>query len=447
MRSKRNKEQFNATMPRGEEKGVKRKRFWLRAVFALALAGVSFVSGALVFWFSLDGGMRKLIRVKDTIDDKYYYEIDDDAFYGALFSAVNDELLDDYSSYMTADTYSAAQGELNGSRSGIGLVFSTVDEQGNNRMKIMRVCGNSPSERSGITAGESVIGFGMSENKLTESQSFDELSAFLSARVTGENFFLKLANGEESRVVALAKEEYVENYVFYRSSTRAYGFIGDDALTPTSVGTPLSCLDDDTAYIRLVQFGGVAAEAFDKAMAKFDLEGKKNLVLDLRDNGGGYLDVMQDIAGYFCKGTSGRPTVAIADYGEKRQTFKAKKNVYDKYFSPDSRICVLANEGTASASECLMGCMLDYGATSYADICLTENDGVAKTYGKGIMQTTYYLGLRKDALKLTTAEIKWPYGNSIHGRGILAEDGTKTVAFNDEGDCELQAAIAALFAK
>ena len=93
-----------------------------------------------------------------------------------------------------------------------------------------------------------------------------------------------------------------------------------------------------------------------------------------------------------------------------------------------------------------MGSMLDYGAITYQDICLTEIDGVAKTFGKGIMQTTYQLHLfEKDAIKLTTAQIRWPLSDTcIHGRGILASDGTKTVAKDYRGDTELIAALNAL---
>jgi hypothetical protein len=87
--------------------------------------------------------------------------------------------------------------------------------------------------------------------------------------------------------------------------------------------------------------------------------------------------------------------------------------------------------------------MLDYGAITYADICLSERNGVAKTYGKGIMQSTFYLGLKGDAIKLTTAEIRWPLtNNSIHGRGILPSDGTKTVQEGITDEAEIAAAIA-----
>ena len=80
-----------------------------------------------------------------------------------------------------------------------------------------------------------------------------------------------------------------------------------------------------------------------------------------------------------------------------------------------------ANGNSASASEALLGAMYSYGTLSYADVYLTKlGDAAARTYGKGIMQTTYTSG--NGALKLTTAQIYWPNGTCIHDRGVTEED-------------------------
>ena len=93
--------------------------------------------------------------------------------------------------------------------------------------------------------------------------------------------------------------------------------------------------------------------------------------------------------------------------------------------------------------------MLDYGAIAYGDICLSERNGVAKTYGKGIMQATSYVNiLKQDAITLTTAEIRWPVSNnSIHGRGVLPEDGALTVAENTDFEMETINAVNTLLSK
>ena len=431
---------------------IKKTKVWrlvATIVAALAIAAISFSIGLCVSWFSLDGDMRTLIEVKKKIDKEYYQDISNEEFYGTLFDAINSELLDDYSEYLSPEELKALTSDLDGNRAGLGLMLSTQSESGEKQMLIIRVCGNSPAEAAGITAGSYVVGFGADEANLTRSEDYEEFAEFLKGYAAGEEFVLCLQKNGVEKNIKISCGKYVENYVFYRTNKTAYSFTTGNFSQEIESENTLACLDDDTAYIRLIQFTGNAGSAFARAMRIFKEEGKKNLVLDLRGNGGGYLDTMQSIASYFCKTATGnKPVVAIADYGEKKEIFRATRNDYYNYFTDESRIVVLADGDSASASECLLGAMLDYGAITYADICLTENEnGVAKTFGKGIMQSTFLLNLvDRDAIKLTTARILWPLTNNcIHDRGVLSTDGTKTVARDYEGDNELIAALGKLF--
>lgn len=423
----------------------RRVGFVLLCVFT---AVIFFACGALTTWWSLDGQMRSLIRLKNTMQKQYYEEITDEEFYGTLFGAVNNQLLDAYSEYLTADEYAAMQLQGQGNQSGLGLVFSTQTSDGVAQMRVVRVCGNSPAEEAGIVAGDYVVGFGESEQQIQDSQTFSDLSAFLSGIDANVPLCLKLKNGTQTRVVTLEKQAYVENYVFYRTKDKSYRFTGEEATTLTEGGQPLATLPETAAYIRLTQFNGNASEQFKNAMQLFRQQSKSVLVLDLRQNGGGYLDILTQIAAYFCKNTQdSQPVVAIADYGEKQAYYRATENVYGEYFSDYTRIFVLADDGTASASEALMGCMLDYGTIAYNDICLTARGDVAKTYGKGIMQTTYPFGVGyTDAVKLTTARIVWPQTKTcIHDVGITKNNGAKTVNQHSIDEMELQAALGVLF--
>lgn len=418
-------------------------------IIAVCIAMGSFLGGVLTRELMLDPDLRSLIKLKEHIQKYYYEEVTDDEFYNVLFESVNEKLLDDYSWYMGKESFQQSKTESTGAQEGLGIVFRTMSPSGEEQMLVSRVCGNSPAESVGIAAGDYVIGFGRTEKEMTESNVFSALVAFLQDLSVNETFFMRLrsgANGEE-RTVTLSKQTYVENYVFYRTNTESYRFMGENALELTASGQPLTSLDNDTAYIRLVKFNGAAAEEFAKAMAQFKKDGKKNLVLDLRGNGGGYLDIMQKIASYFCKDSSkSKPVVAIADYGKKQTQFRASGNVYKEYFSNDSRICVLADSDSASASECLIGCMVDYGTVGYDDICLAKRSGIAKTYGKGIMQTTYPLSLMGDAVKLTTAKIIWPVSKKcIHDVGVNEQDGALTVEENPVWESETDAAIQRLF--
>lgn len=433
-------------VPAPDKKGKTAKKVW-KIVGCIFLAVAIFASGALTFWLSLDKGMRKLIWIKDKIDEEYYQDISDDEFYSTIYDAINNDLLDPYSYYMTADEYKESEQTLAGKKGGIGTMLLTKDTEDNDQILITRVSGNSPAERAGLTEGDKIIGFGLSEDAMTESQNFQAFSDFLGALDVNESFYVKVLSGGAEKTLSLAKEIYVENYVFYRTNNSSYAFSGDKNEW-TARSDQLAALPDQTAYIRLIQFGGSVSKGFARAMKQFRQDGKTDLILDLRGNTGGYLDLMQEIAAYFGKNAKGdSPVAVLADYGDKMVAYDARGNVYDEYFKPESRICVLADIDTASASECLIGFMLDYGALSYENICLSKRGGVAKTYGKGIMQTTYYLDwFEKDALKLTTAEIRWPVSKtSIHGRGILPEDGAKTVQEAYGQDLEINAAIAQLY--
>ena len=434
-----------------EKKTDEKKRpsaFYTRAG-TLLIAVTLFGAGYLTSDLQYDKGLKAIKRIKNAMQSHYYEKVTDDEFYGVIFDSINQNLLDAYSKYMTPDEYQSVLTEATGEWMGLGITFITENRAGEKQMLVYKVSGNSPAEEVGVLEGDFVIGYGMDESSVVLTNDYESFYNFVQERGKGENFLLKVRRGENEFFLNIAKETFVENYVFYRSSNTAYAFSGDDANDMTEKGTPLTVLPSDTAYIRLTQFNGNAGEEFKKAMNTFKSEGKTNLVLDLRGNGGGYMTILREIASYFCKGSKGKSLIAVAKYREgQKESFYSNGSYYSQYFSENSKIKVLADSSSASASECLIGCMLDYGAISYSDICLSERNGEAKTYGKGIMQSTYPFGLigNVDAIKLTTAKIHWPKSeNCIHGRGILPEDGTKTVAESYEKDVEVSMAIEKLF--
>ena len=432
-----------------EENGAKKKpnAEKIRCVIVGVVTAIAiFIVGVFAGRLFLDEELRALMKVKDRIQDSYYQDVSDERFYDVIFDAINENILDDYSLYMTETEYDASLSRKAGNQFGVGLAFT--DAVG---LRLERVCGNSPAERIGLSAGDLLVGIGGTEETLVPVQTCAEFNEQLKLYAANVPFYLQWQTpGGELRVAETCRADYVENYVFYRTNDSAFGFSGAEMTTLTAIGTPLSALTVDAAYIRLTSFNGAAAQAFDVAMSRFKADGKKDLVLDLRGNRGGYMRIFKDIAKYFCKNaTDENPVVAIADNDDGREAYYATDNLYAEYFAQDSRITVLADANTASASECLLGCMLDYGTIDYDDICLTRvADGTAKTYGKGIMQTTYpFWGGAQGAIKLTTAHILWPQGNCLHGRGITDEDGTKTVEEDVDFERLTAAAIETLYAE
>ena len=240
--------------------------------------------------------------------------------------------------------------------------------------------------------------------------------------------------------------------MLYATAAHTYALVFDDNAengTWQRVGDGMEELSAGEAYIRLVQFEGNAAEEFGRAAEQYKEDGCNTLLLDLRNNGGGSLSVLRGIAAYLLKDADkGSPLMYAGEEGD-RAVYSLKDDLYADYFA-SSKIYAAGNSNTASASEALLGAMLCYNTLEYEDIYLVKAgggaDGPARTYGKGIMQTTYYNPLTGEAAKLTTARIYWPDGTTcIQGRGVTSDDGAHRIdaATNaDYGDPALSAILA-----
>ena len=158
-------------------------------------------------------------------------------------------------------------------------------------------------------------------------------------------------------------------------------------------------LEDGIGYLKILQFGGNALEKFNEAMDYFAEQGAKGVVIDLRDNPGGYLDVVVSMLDRILP--EGIIVYTEDKYGKKETEYSAKSSM-------DMEFTVLVNGNTASASEIFAGAMQDY---DYGKIVGTT------TYGKGVVQVV--LPLENGAgIKITLSEYFTPNGRSINKQGI-----------------------------
>ncbi len=400
-----------------EREGISKKRAGraLMAIGALLLAACFFGIGWFAHWLSLGERTRSLLWAIDTARDRYYRDVDESKLFDKLFGAFS---LDPYSRYYTQEEYKAASAKDAGRGEGIGV--TAIDDA--DMVRLFRVTGNSPAERAGLCAGMYVFRFGASKEALAAGTS-EQFLAFVRAQ---EGAFCVECGfdreGADAQVYTLASAAYRVSYVSYRDSDGAFRF-DPERLEPTAFGKPFAELDERTAYIRISEFHGTAAEEFEGCLKQMRERGRRDLIIDLRGNGGGYLSVLCEIASHLMKEAKGtHPVVATARYRSGRETaFTAPCNDYSAYFSEDSRIYLLADENTASASECLIGALVSYGTVGAEDIYVRGAGTKAHSYGKGIMQS-YFTELSGNVLKLTVAEIFWPNGTSIHGVGVVAAD-------------------------
>ena len=190
-------------------------------------------------------------------------------------------------------------------------------------------------------------------------------------------------------------------------------------------------LDEGIGYLKIAEFDKITVEQFENAMEQMKAQGMERLILDVRDNPGGILDVICDIMDDLLPEGL---IVYTEDREGKRQEFTSdEKQIFD------GPLAVLVNENSASASEIFAGSIQDYGLGPVIG---------TTTYGKGVVQRTYLLD-DGSALKLTAEKYYTAGGQDIDGTGvtpdIIVENGQdsakETDSDNTEEDQQLQKAM------
>lgn len=417
------------------EKRSRNILFALLAALALLLA---FALGWFSHWLSLGERARSLLWAVRTAVNNYYEEVDENALYDKFF---DDLALDPYSEYYTREEFQAVlrADEGHNADTGISLLSSGDD------MRIYRVVGNSSADRAGLYEGMYIHRFGSSADDLREGTQAE----FIAFVRTSRSFAVECGYAQDrsdAAVYLVESAEYEASYCLYRDNACAFRVI-DGGHVAAAVG-PIEELPDDAAYLRLERFYGNLGSEVRECLSYMKEHNKSRLILDLRLNGGGLMSVLQAVCAPLMKDAEGtHPLVATAVYRNgKEDRFCATGNTYGNYFGDNAHIYVLADENTASASECLIGALVSYHSVAPEDIFLRAEDGVARTYGKGIMQS-HFTDLSGNALKLTTARIYWPNGTTIHGKGVTEEMGARALSaplLNGERGDEMLSAVLAL---
>ena len=419
-----------------------RKQRWTRLLVSLLLALVLLAAGFLVGWFvryyAIDADVRSFLWALD-VTEKYYYpegfsrenvlkNAGENATGAELLKALN-ENLDPYSQYFSPEEYASYVSEGAGQNYDFGISFLIGDDSGT----VALVSNNSPAFSAGVRKGMRIFSYEAAGGVMTPFTSYEKFTSDISS--LGGTITLSMGyeeDGSDAGTYTITAADYQRTYCSYRDSETCCYFTGaDGGHMEEYPEEAIPALDEDTAYIRIDEFSGNVAEEFERCLALMKERGREDLILDLRTNGGGYLDDLQKIASHLMRDADeASPVVQIARYkGGREEIYYAYGNDFYDYFTPMSDLYLLADENTASASECLIGVLIDYGTLSYADIFLREaEDGSASTYGKGIMQTSF-VAANGAAMKLTVAGIYWPLSDkTIHGTGVTPEDGCHAVA-------------------
>ncbi len=416
----------------------------LAVILCVLLMGIGFGAGFLTNSL-INKDYEELNWVLEQIDENYlvYDEetgevrsLSETEYIKILISGLKAEgFLDRYSTYYDKQGYSDLILSSQGNAYGVGVGF--FDEV----LEIGTVAYNSPLYKAlngADVTGKSITAIADLSGNITEITSYQHFKQLLAGYQESVVFNLYI-DGVPYQV---SKQAFVESYVKYVDNEKTLSFSSDYGAKPlkTEILSGDATLPSDTAYIALKEFNGNAGEEFAIAMNYLQERGKSKLILDLRNNGGGYMNILSTVTSYLTDGNGDRKnTVAIVKYKDgKSETFKTESN---NYIALD-KLTVIANENSASASECLIGALISYGELSYDNLIVANFDYAIgtqnTTYGKGIMQTTFP-SKNDTAIKLTTAYVFWPDGTTnIHGKGIKA-----TI----ENSCVYQDAYALAIAK
>src|SRR5688572_9819111 len=362
-----------------------------------AVLGLNLVVGAQIYLSSSQGAEKDdvypnlklfsivLERVRsDYVDGgKLTYQ---DLIYGALKGMLN--TLDPHSEFMEPVKYDDLKKDTQGEFGGVGIVVSMKD----NYVTVVAPMEDTPGFKAGILTGDRIVKI---DGKSTEKFGLNEA--------------VKRLRGAPDTDVTLTT---------YRPST---GQFKDHTLTRAKIKVdtvkdidgkrefPLS--EDNVGYIRLMQFGEATSSDLEDAMRKLESKGAESIILDLRDNPGGLLDQAVQAcdkflpAGQLIVSTEGRDSKTKSTYHGRG---RGKHPAYP--------VVVLVNNGSASASEIVAGCLQD---------CTTDRICKAivvgeQTFGKGSVQSILPLQ-DGSALRLTTAKYYTPSHKVIHEKGITPD--------------------------
>ncbi|GMV34679.1 S41 family peptidase [Chloroflexi bacterium CFX5] len=303
--------------------------------------------------------------------------VDDVALMRGAIDGMMQALGDQHSSYMDPEDYKQANESLEGSYEGIGAYVDTTTDY----LTVTSPIPGSPAEAAGLLPGDKIIAI--------DGEDMTGIDAELARR--------KVLGPAGSTVVLTILREG-RDAPFDVSIVRA-------RITIASAEGEM--LEGNIAYIQVTTFGPNTMPELNAALDELMPQNPKAVILDLRNNGGGFLQTSVEVASQFM----GEGVVLYEQYGDgKRDTYEVIPG--GAVTDTDIPMIVLINEGSASASEIVAGALQDSGRAKLLG---------ATSYGKGSVQIWYPLTGESGAVRVTIAKWLTPNGNTIHEVGLTPD--------------------------
>lgn len=343
---------------------------------------------------------KKLSTIEDVIEEYYYQDadIDVEAMSDGMYAGMVAALGDPYSVYYTEEEWEGLMQDTEGIYYGIGAYL--MIDQATGLGKISGVIEGTPAEEAGLRENDLLY---LVDGETTAGMELSEI--------------VSRVKGEEGTTV---------HFTIYREGETDYLEVDVERRKIEAPTVKYEILKNNIGYIQITEFDDVTTDQFIEAMAVMKGSHVKGLILDLRGNPGGSLNVVVDIARQILP--KGLIVYTEDKYGE-REEYNC-----DGRRQLDMPLVVLVNGNSASASEILAGAVKDYKMGTLVG---------TTTFGKGIVQRVLPL-TDGTALKLTISAYYTPKGNNIHGVGIEPDVVCEfdSDAYYDEGvDNQLEKAV------
>ena len=336
-----------------------------------ALIALAIVPNPLRMWVGGSSAYDKLATIEEIINANFKYidEVDESQLADMLAVGYVYGLGDPYSAYYTAEQYEKLQFSNAGQSYGIGISGVMYEDGGG--IYIVRVTKNSPAENSGIKKGDIVTAV---DGTAVTADNYNEQMDAIRGEI-GTTVKLGIKRGSESLEISTTRSE----------------FVGESA-SGEMIG--------EVGYIAIHTFNDATAPQFNDILDSHIENGATSLIIDLRDNTGGLVNSACEVLDRLLPECD--LGYAVYQNGSRKVLAHSDKN------EVDLPISVIVNSRTASSSELVAAALRDVAGAKLVG---------EKSYGKGIMQTTYPLG-DGSAVRITVAEIYTAGGNQYHGKGL-----------------------------
>ena len=354
-------------------------------------------------YLKLSKELSKFYDSYDILVENYNGNVDKKELVDAAINGMVSSVGDQYTSYVDTEGTNSFNQLVDGKYNGIGCLIQETEDK---KIKVMQVYENTSAYKAGIKVGDII------------KKVDDKDSSIGSTELAN---YIKSSKNKSYSVTVLRDDKEIK-----------FTLSKNEVEIPVVTSKIFDKGDKKIGYISISIFSSVSAKQFKSNLEKIEKEGIDSLIIDVRDNNGGYLSSVTDITSYLLP--RGKIIYQVQKSNSKIKATKDKTIVKREY-----PIAVLVNENSASASEILAGAIKE----SYNGYVVGM-----KTYGKGTVQQVFELS-DGSMIKYTIENWLTPNGNWINEKGIdptdeveLSDDYYKNP--NEENDNQLQKALSLL---